>query len=98
MPLTIPNLLLHDKPVRLANMRSLGQRRLFVYCSNPGCHHNAELDVDGLPDEVTFNDLQLAWSAPSAIIGAPMLDRLGATSEWPNGFRRLEHHTPIAEA
>jgi hypothetical protein len=58
MPWTIPNLVLHDKPVTLANMRSLGQRRLFVYCSNPGCHHNAELDVDGLPDEVTFNDLQ----------------------------------------
>jgi hypothetical protein len=59
MPWTIPNLLLHDKPVPLANMRSLGQTRLFVYCSNPGCHHNAELDADAFRDETTFNDLQL---------------------------------------
>jgi len=27
-------------------------------CSNPGCHHHAELDVSRLPDDATFNDLQ----------------------------------------
>jgi len=27
--------------------------KLFVYCSNPGCHH----DTNRLPDEVTYNDL-----------------------------------------
>jgi hypothetical protein len=59
MPWTIPNLILHDKPVRLANMRSLGRNHVFVCCSNPGCHHNAELDVSSFPDDVTFNDLQL---------------------------------------
>ena len=47
---------------------------MFVYCSNPGCHHNAELDVSRLPDYVTFNDLQSRrhgyitadWSHPFA--------------------------------
>jgi hypothetical protein len=33
VPRTIPNLLLHDKPVLLANMRSHGQNRVFVYLS-----------------------------------------------------------------
>jgi len=32
--------------------------RAFVYCANPGCHDNAELDVSYLPDEVTFGELQ----------------------------------------
>jgi hypothetical protein len=58
MPWTIPNLLLHDKPVPLANMRSHGRSRVLVCCSNPGCHHNAELDVSRLADDVIFNDLQ----------------------------------------
>ena len=58
MPWTIPNLLLHDKPVPLSNMRSLGRTRVFVYCSNPDCHHNAEIDASGFPDDVTFGDLQ----------------------------------------
>jgi hypothetical protein len=57
MPWTIPNFLLHDKPVPLANMRSHGRSRVFVSCSNPGCHHS-ELDVSRFPDDVTFNDLQ----------------------------------------
>lgn len=39
MPWTIPNLLLYDKPVPLANMRSVGPNQVFVYCSNPDCHH-----------------------------------------------------------
>ncbi len=56
MPWTIRNLLLHDKPVQLSNMRSLG--RVLVYCSNPDCHHNAEIDASGFPDDVTFGDLQ----------------------------------------
>ena len=30
----------------------------FVVCGNPDCHHNAEVDVNRLPDDVTFNDLQ----------------------------------------
>ena len=56
MPWTIPNLLLHDKPVRLANMRSLGRNHVFVNCGNPDCYHNAELDVSGLPDNVIFGE------------------------------------------
>jgi hypothetical protein len=58
MPWTIQNLILHDKPVRLANMRSLGRNHVFVNCGNPDCYHNAELDVSGLPDNVTFGELQ----------------------------------------
>ena len=58
MPWTIPNLLLHDKPVPLANMRSHGRSSVFVYCSNPDCHHNAEIDASGFPDDVTIGDLQ----------------------------------------
>ena len=60
MPSTIPNLLLHDKPVPLSNMRSHGRKHVFVYCSNPDCHHNAEIDASGFPDTVTltFGDLQ----------------------------------------
>jgi hypothetical protein len=46
MPWTIPNLVLHDKPVALANMRSQGRNRVFVCC----CHHNAELNVSRLCD------------------------------------------------
>jgi hypothetical protein len=58
MPWTIPNLLLHDKPVPLANMRSLGRTHVVVSCSNPDCHHNAEIDASGFPGDVTFGDLQ----------------------------------------
>ena len=31
---------------------------MFVNCGNPDCHHNAEVDVSGLPDNVTFGELQ----------------------------------------
>jgi hypothetical protein len=44
--------------VPLANMRSDGRKHVFVVCGNPDCHRNAELDVSGLPDNVTFGDLQ----------------------------------------
>jgi len=33
-------------------------RSVLVYCSNPACHHKAEIDASGFPDEVTFGDLQ----------------------------------------
>jgi hypothetical protein len=47
MPRTIPNPLLHDEPVPLASMRSLGRTHVLVCCSNPDCHHNAETDARG---------------------------------------------------
>jgi hypothetical protein len=37
---TIPNLPLHDKPVSLANMQTHRRNRVFVCCSNPGCHRS----------------------------------------------------------
>ena len=58
MPWTIPNLIMHDKPVALSNMRSLGRNHVFVVCGNPDCHHNAEVDASDFPDDVTFGDLQ----------------------------------------
>ena len=58
MPWTIPNLILPDKPVPLAIMRSHGRNHVFVVCGNPDCFHNAEVDVSGLPDQITFGDLQ----------------------------------------
>jgi hypothetical protein len=58
MPRTIPNLVLHDKPVPLAKHANHGRRHVFVNCGNPDCYHNAELDVSGLPDNVTFGELQ----------------------------------------
>jgi hypothetical protein len=58
MPWTIPNLVLHDKPVARANTRSHGRNRVFIYCNNPDCHRNAELDVNRLSDDVIFGDLQ----------------------------------------
>jgi hypothetical protein len=58
MPWTIPNLILHDKPARLGNMRSHGRNCVFVVCGNPDCHHNAEIDASGFPDDLTFGDLQ----------------------------------------
>jgi hypothetical protein len=75
MPWTIPNLLLHDKPVPLANMRTLGRNRVLVCCSNPDCQHNAEIDASGFPDDVTFWDLQPECFAPCAIIAALMSAR-----------------------
>jgi hypothetical protein len=46
MPWTIPDPVLHDKPVPLANMQSQGRNRVFVCC----CHHNAELNIRRLRD------------------------------------------------
>ena len=39
-------------------MRRHGRKHVFVVCGNPDCHHNAELDVNGFPDDVTYGDLQ----------------------------------------
>ena len=39
-------------------MRGLGRRTILVYCGNPGCRHQAELDADRWGDDVTFGELQ----------------------------------------
>jgi hypothetical protein len=57
MFVAIPDLLLHDKPVPLSDQRALGYTKIFVYCPNPGCRHNAVLDASDLPDEITYNGL-----------------------------------------
>jgi hypothetical protein len=50
----------------------MSRPNVFVVCGNPDCHRNAELNVNGLPDNVTFGDLQPRMlSAPSAIIAEP---------------------------
>jgi hypothetical protein len=47
----------HDKPVLLSNQRSLGYKKVWVYCSNSDCRHSAVLDVERLPGGTTFNEL-----------------------------------------
>jgi len=54
MPRTIPNLLLYDKPLPLSEQRAFGHTKIFVYCSNPGCPHNAVIDAAHLSDETTL--------------------------------------------
>jgi len=48
-----------------------GVATCFVNCGNPDCYHNAELDVSGLPDNLTFGSCNGGCSAPCAIIAAP---------------------------
>jgi hypothetical protein len=48
----------HDTTVALANMLSQGRNHVFVFCGNPDCHHNAEIDASDFPDDETFGDLQ----------------------------------------
>jgi hypothetical protein len=52
--------------------------------SNPGCHHNAELDVRRLRDDVISNDLQpRMFCTVCAIIAAPMSARHGCImADW----------------
>jgi hypothetical protein len=38
----------------------MSRPNVFVVCGNPDCHRNAELNVNGLPDNVTFGDLRSA--------------------------------------
>jgi hypothetical protein len=68
---TIPNPNLHDKAVRLTNKRTVGRTRVFVYCGNPDCHHNAEIDASGFPDDLTLEIRTPKCFAPCAIIAAP---------------------------
>ncbi len=68
---TIPNPNLHDKPVPLTNKRTVGRTRVFVYCGNPDCHHNAEIDASGFPDDLTLEIYTPECFAPCAIIAAP---------------------------
>jgi len=39
-------------------MRRMGRRKILVFCGNERCHHQAELDADRWPGDVTFGDLQ----------------------------------------
>ena len=58
MPWTIPNFLLRDMPPALSDQRAPGYAHVFAYCLNPGCHHNAVLDVSvpGGAYELVTND------------------------------------------
>jgi hypothetical protein len=74
--------------VPLANMRSLGRTRVFVYCSNPDCHHSAEIDASGFPDDVTFGDLQPRMLCTVCVIVAPTLARHGCCIMVDGGWKR----------
>jgi hypothetical protein len=39
-------------PMTLGNMRQNGVRRLRAYCYAPGCHHEANIDVESWPDDM----------------------------------------------
>jgi hypothetical protein len=39
-------------------MEKVAHRAALIRATNPDCDRNAELDVSGLPDNVTFGDLQ----------------------------------------
>jgi|SRR5690242_18276619 hypothetical protein len=78
MPWTIPNAnCCMASRCRYRDQRVIGYTKLFVYCSNPDCHHNAVLDASKFPDDITYNELHLACSARCAIIAARTCARLG---------------------
>ena len=78
---TIPNPNLHDKAVRLTNKRTVGRTRVFVYCGNPDCHHNAEIDASGFPDDLTLEIRTPKCFAPCAIIAALTSARRGTVAD-----------------
>ena len=58
MPWTRSDLRLPSKPTALWTMCRLGRRTVLVFCGNDRCHHQAELNADRWPEEVTFDELQ----------------------------------------
>jgi hypothetical protein len=54
---TIPNLLLHDKPLLLSEQRALGKQvvRLLL---EPGSPPQRRYRPNGFPDNITYNELQ----------------------------------------
>lgn len=44
------------RPMTLANMRENGVRHVYLYCPAP-CHHQAEIDVDGLPEDTPVPEI-----------------------------------------
>ena len=81
MPWTIPNLVLDDKPVSLANMRTHGRRHVFVNCGNPDCHHNARHDRDVI---------QLRKRSEAVVRTSPIVAACNETArflEWAMTFR-----------
>jgi hypothetical protein len=73
---------LHDKPVPLSDHPAApGYTKLFVYCSNPDCHHNAVVDANEFPDDIAYNDVQPRIVCTSAIIAARTCARLGMCPE-----------------
>ncbi len=55
--------LLHDKPVPLSNMRSHGRNRVFVCCSNPGCHLEPVFEADFQPGSFGYRPKRTAHDA-----------------------------------
>jgi hypothetical protein len=41
-----------DHTMSLGNMRLNGMRMVMIYCNAQGWHHSADVDVDGMPDEL----------------------------------------------
>ena len=58
MPWTIPNLVLHDKPVSLANMRTYGRNMCLSFAAIRTVIATLNWTSAGLPDNLTFGDLE----------------------------------------
>jgi hypothetical protein len=96
MPWTIPNLLLHDKPVPLANMRSLGRTRVFVYCSNPTVITTPRSTLAAFPTTPLSTTYNHACFAACAIIAAPTSARRGTVAD--RGWQRpFEDPIPLPD-
>ena len=47
------------QPMDLASMRTHGPRAVNATCLNPGCGHEALINVDSLPDDLPVPDVAL---------------------------------------
>jgi hypothetical protein len=47
-----------DDPEPFAPRQARAGANMRTNCGNPDCYHNVELDFSGLPDNVTFGELQ----------------------------------------
>ena len=58
-------------PVTLSHIRSLGVRRLLIYCTTGLCHHSAIVDADRWSDDTVLLDLdRRAVCTKCGMIGA----------------------------
>ena len=97
MPWTIANLVFHDKPARLGNMRSHGRKHVFVVCGNPDCPTTPNWTSAVFPTTSPSATYSHACSARSAIIAEPKSTVLAAPRLTGPGTSRTRSPSPMAE-